>query len=166
MAIVGENEYQTRISEELNCFESRLEVHDLPNIYHYWSVGTVRPKLEAFGFSSPQGMFKKYLEELCRQEPNHTRHFISIGSGNCDLEIALAQHLLSQGYSRFVIDCLDMNPAMLERGLIAAGEAGVATQIQCVQGDFNQWEPAQGYHGVIACHSLHHVTNLEGLFRQ
>jgi SAM-dependent methyltransferase len=162
----SEKEYQARVSEELNIYRDCLHVHELPDIFHYWSNSKVRPRLEAFGFSSPTDMFKKYLEELCQREPNGTPRFISIGSGNCDLEIALAQHLLSQGHSHFVIDCLDLNPAMLERGRVAASQAGVETQIQCLSGDFNQWEPAHEYDGVVACQALHHVVNLEGLFRQ
>src|SRR5437867_1263034 len=94
--------YQSRVAAELSTFENCLEVHDLPAIFHYWSDGKIRPKLEAFGFSSPVGMFKKYLEELCAAESTHPLRFVSVGSGNCDLEIEFAQHLRSKGHSSFV----------------------------------------------------------------
>ena len=35
-----------------------------------------------------------------------------------------------------------------------------------MQGDFNHWEPSCEYDSVLASHALHHVVNLEGLFKQ
>lgn len=166
MAGASEKEYRARVSEELNTFENWLQVHQLPDIFHYWSHNKVRPKLEAFGFSSPTNMFQKYLEEMCQRRGGGGPRFISIGSGNCDLEVALAQYLLTKGHSHFVIDCLDINPAMLERGRLAASQAGVETQIQFLQADLNDWVPLREYDAVVACQSLHHVVNLEGLFRR
>jgi hypothetical protein len=64
-----------------------VEVHELPDIFHYWSNRYMRPQLEAFGFSSPDGMFRKYLVEQCQARKNDAKRFLSIGSGNCDLEI-------------------------------------------------------------------------------
>ena len=56
--------YDARILAEIDIFSQQTEVHDLPEIFHYWSDGKVRPKLEAFGFSSPRAMFKLYLERV------------------------------------------------------------------------------------------------------
>jgi len=75
----------------------------------------VRPQLEALGFSSPNDMFRKYVGVHCERAKNDPARFVSIGSGNCDLEISLASHFRSSGHSNFIIDCLDLNPAMLER---------------------------------------------------
>ena len=165
MAVPSGEEYQARVAEELNFFRDCRQVHELPDIFHYWSHNKVRPKLEAFGFSSPAGMFEKYLEELCARDPDRTQRFISIGAGNCDREIDLARKL-AQGHSHFVIDCLDLNPTMLERGSAAAEQAGVGAHIRGVQADFNQWEPECEYDAVLACQALHHVVNLEGQFQQ
>jgi len=166
MAEVADKDYQARVSQELSAFQDCLQVHDLPDIFHYWSHEKIRPRLEAFGFSSPTGMFKKYLEDFCARESGRKLRFVSIGSGNCDLEVDIARHLVAAGHSNFVIDCLDLNPAMLERGRAEAQGSGVAAQIRGVQADFNQWEPDGQYDVVLACQSLHHVVNLEGLFAQ
>jgi hypothetical protein len=88
------------------------------------------------------------------------KRFVSIGSGNCDLEIDLGLHLRSTGRQDFVIDCLDLNPDMLERGRSAAQRNGVAAHLNFVQADFNEWNPAHEYDAVIANQSLHHVFKL------
>jgi len=155
--------YRARIAAEKGVYEACIKVHDLPPIFHYWSNKYIRPKLEAFGFSTPNDMFKKYLLEQ-PQRPQEALRFASIGAGNCDLEIALASHLRVQGRSDFVIDCLELNPVMLERGRAAASSAGVGEHIQLVETDFNQWTPAHEYDAVVANQALHHVLNLEGLF--
>jgi SAM-dependent methyltransferase len=159
-------DYEARVADEIRKFENKVHVHELPNIFHYWSHSKIRPKLESFGFSSPTELFEKFLEEICRRETSGPKRFISIGSGNCDLEIGLAQHLHSKGYSDFVIDCLDFNPTMLERGRVLALQKGMEERIRCLPADFNQWEPDYEYDAIIACHALHHVVNLEGLFKQ
>ena len=158
--------YRARVAAEKGIYEDCLKVHDLPQIFHYWSNKYIRPKLEAFGFSTPNDMFKKYLLEQAQRRPQVALRLASIGAGNCDLEIALASYLRAQGISAFVIDCLELNPTMLERGRAAAASEGVEEHIQLVEADFNQWTPAYEYDAVLANQALHHVLNLEGLFGQ
>jgi SAM-dependent methyltransferase len=158
--------YRARVAAEKGIYEDCVKVHDLPQIFHYWSNKYIRPKLEAFGFSSPNDMFKKYLMEQAKRRPLEALRFASIGAGNCDLEVALASHLVSQGRSDFTIDCLELNPAMIERGRAAAASQGVEEQIRFVEADFNQWTPLNEYDAVLANQALHHVLNLEGLFGQ
>jgi hypothetical protein len=111
---LGSNKsYDARLAWEKGFYEDQVNVHDLPDIFHYWSDGTIRPKLEIFGFSGPLGMFEKYLGEHCATGQGRAVRFVSVGSGNCDLEIGLAQSLIAKGHQNFVIDCLDLNPAML-----------------------------------------------------
>ena len=111
-------------------------------------------------------MFRKYLAEQCLARRNDAKRFVSIGAGNCDLEIDLGLHLRTAGYDDFIIDCLDLNTDMLERGRTAAAKAGVAAHVNFVQADFNAWTPAHQYDAVIANQSLHHVLELEDLFAQ
>jgi len=167
---LGSNKsYDDRLAWEKGFYEDQVNVHDLPDIFHYWSDGKIRPKLEVFGFSGPLGMFDKYLSEHCatdqgRAVQGRAVRFVSVGSGNCDLEIGLAQSLIARGHQNFVIDCLDLNPAMLERGRTAAVENGLADRLCFVEADFNEWQPSREYDAVVANQALHHVVNLEGLF--
>ncbi len=162
--------YEETLSKERSIFENCLDVHDLPKIFHYWSEKHLRPKLLPFGFDSPDAMFVKYLAEQCEKKPREQKaghvRFASLGSGNCDLEIRLARQLRVRGHESFTIDCLDLNPSMLERGRLAAERAGLSEHFQFVEADCNNWAPAQPYNAVIANQSLHHILNLEDLFEE
>jgi len=79
------------------------------------------------------------------------------------VEINLALALRQSGVRDFSIDCLDLNPDMLERGRRDAAARGVEDCIRPLCADFNAWEPREAYDAVIANQALHHVLNLEGL---
>ncbi len=155
--------YESRIVSELATFEHNEVVHDLPAIFHYWSNTYLRPKIEAFGFSHPDDFFVKQLVNCMAPHDGRSR-FVSIGAGNCDTEIRVANALREQGHSNFVIECLELNPVMLARGRDLAASAGLSAHVVPVQADFNRWNPDGNYHAVMANQSLHHVMNLEGLF--
>jgi len=159
-----DDRYRAAVAAEQRTYQDCTNINDLPEIFHYWSNKYVRSQLEEFGFSTPNQMFLKYA---CRQcEQHHAWQFVSLGSGNCELEIELALHLLGKGYSDFVIECLDLNSAMLERGSRAAVAAGVQAQLRFIPADCNTWIAAHEYDAVIANQALHHVLNLEGVFQQ
>ena len=143
-------DYRARLEAEKFEYEDREEVHALPPIFHYWTQKHLRPQLQPFGFDDPASFFAKYIRP---------GRIASLGAGNCDLEAILAQHLLSQGHSGFMIDCFDLNPAMLARGA-----ARGIQQLRCIEADLNHWTPGTSYDIVIANQSLHHLVNLEGLF--
>lgn len=160
------DEYSARVASEVNRFAGNTFVHNLPSIFHYWSDTYVRPKLNAIGFDSVTDLFTKPLAELCRRQPQTHLRFVSIGAGNCDFELDVAKELTAAGHTNFIIDCLDLNASMLERGAQAAAEAGHSAHIAPLQGDFNHWQPAHEYDAILAAQALHHVLNLEGLFAQ
>src|SRR5690606_10155330 len=91
---------------------------------------------------------------------------ISIGSGNCDTEIRLAQGLIEDGLTHFTIECVDINESMFERAKVLAKAAGVESHLVAVNADFNSLELSGPYDAVIANQSLHHVIALEHLFDQ
>ncbi len=157
--------YQERVAGEIGAYEDCLEVHELPPIFHYWSNRYVRPKLEAFGFAHPHEMFGRYLGQQCRRRGEGAR-FLSLGAGNCDLEIQAAAQLRAEGHTGFVIDCVDLNAAMLERGMLAAGDAGLGSHIHAIHADLNRWTAERQYDAVMANQALHHVLKLEDLFAQ
>ena len=158
------NDYAARLAAENRLYRDDIDVHSLPEIFHYWSNRYIRPKLEAFGFSTPEGMFRKYLGELFERHPSGPKRIVSFGSGNCNMEIELAADLRARGHSDFVIDCVDLNPVMLERGRASAAEHEVAAHLSFVEADFNAWPPEHDYDAVIANQALHHVLKLEDLF--
>jgi SAM-dependent methyltransferase len=158
-----QQDYQARLAKEKNFFKTREAVHALPDIFHYWSNKYIRPKLAAVGFQGWKELFSDSLLNQCERRAGDATRFLSIGCGNCDLEIELALKLRASGHSQFVIDCLDVNETLLEQGQLAAAGHGISDQVNIVRGDFNEWRPACEYDGVIAMEALHHVLNLEGL---
>jgi SAM-dependent methyltransferase len=82
------------------------------------------------------------------------------------VEVSVAKRLISSGFKDFTLECVELNPVMLERGSVMAKENNVFDNMQFTKADFNTWIPKRRYDGVIANQSLHHVTNLEHLFDQ
>jgi 2-polyprenyl-3-methyl-5-hydroxy-6-metoxy-1,4-benzoquinol methylase len=154
--------YSNRLAEEISEFEDQIEIHELPEIYHYWSNKYLRPELERFGYSGPTDFFYKELLASAQRAQGHCK-FISIGSGNCDVEVSLAEQLHRTGLRDFSITCMDISRAMLDRGKTLAAQSNVSDLIEFRCEDVNVWRPQESYHAVIANQSLHHVLDLEHL---
>lgn len=158
--------YLNKIQQELSIFEKQVDVHNLPNIFHYWSNKHLKPIFDEAGIRSIEEFFGKNMLEAKRRTGNSSARFLSIGSGNCDLEVNIVKYIKSQGCDSFVLECIEINPSMLERGRILASENGVAAYINFTIADFNTWVPTERYDAVMANQSLHHVSNLEHLYDQ
>lgn len=163
-SVSNDREYLARVSAEIATFDDCDVVHDLPPIFHYWSNKYLLPLIEPFGFIHPDDFFIKQLAKVMKAAGAERAVFISIGAGNCDTELRIAQGLIALGHENFVIECLDLNPTMLARGRDLAKEHGMERHILPLEGDFNQWRAAKPYHAVMANQSLHHVMQLEHLF--
>jgi SAM-dependent methyltransferase len=158
-------EYARRLHNEKGQFDDCLNVHELPDIFHYWSNRYLRPMFESFGFSSPNDFFLQYIRRQCGQDRTRDISIVSIGAGNCDLEIELGERLLADGCVNFRIDCLEINEKMLERARTRVGASALAPKLRFQQQDFNRWQPRRArYDVVMANQSLHHVLELEHLF--
>ncbi|HVF35338.1 MAG TPA: class I SAM-dependent methyltransferase [Candidatus Saccharimonadia bacterium] len=159
----AEQSYADRIAREHSIFDSEINVHALPAIYHYWSNRYLLEMEREFGFDHPYDFFARELARQTAIADGAPLRFVSLGSGNCDAEVDVALRLRALGVERFVIECLDLSGPMLARGAALARERGVETQISPVEQDFNAWRPDRAYHGVMANQSLHHVLELEHL---
>lgn len=194
------SDYENRLQNEQSFYKEVTDVHDLPDIFDYWSNKYLAHDMWRFGFSSPNEFFAYYMEGFLsnsfqrdsrvvsafksfRSNPNQRysrvlasiksfllnpgrriTRILSIGSGNCDLELEISQKLLAAGFKDFTIECIELNEDMLERARTAASEAGMKEHFIFTRCDFNEWTPVTNYEIVMANQSLHHVLNLEGLF--
>ena len=165
-SVTENKEYRAKIEQELAIYEKQEKVHDLPEIFHYWSNKFLFPIVKNAGFTSVNNFFSSTLYESWKKTNIVRPYFLSIGAGNCDLEIDLAKELLEFGCNDFIFECLELNPVMLERAFANAEKSGVQNHMKFTQTDFNTWIPTREYFGVIANQSLHHVTELEHLFGQ
>lgn len=154
--------YFVKLAIEQANYHDVEAVHELPPSHDYWANKHLLPTLRAYGFSRPEEFFANYIQR-CLQSGGENRVF-SVGAGNCDMEVRVAALLEARGAGDFVIECLDINPAMLERGRALAAKQGVLARLAFTQGDFNAWAPAQPYCAVMANQALHHVLELEHLF--
>jgi len=157
------DDYARRARKEVERFAAEVDVHALPEIFHYWSNRYLRPVLESFGFSHPDDFYARQIEAVAARTGRRLR-ITSIGAGNGDTEIRVAKLLRERGVTDFRIECLDLNPAMLARGAELAAAEGMAAHVGFVQGDFNRWRPEGRHDVVMANQSLHHVVELESLF--
>ena len=165
-ASVLDESYKKKIEVEKAIYKDMLNVNELPEIFHYWSNKYLGPMFREYGFANSDELFAKYLVESARRCSAKHPVFISVGVGNCDTEVRVAKLIRAAGLTDFVIECLDINPHMLERGKELARQEGVLENLAFIEGDFNNWTAPRTYTGVIANQSLHHVLNLEGLFEQ
>ncbi len=157
--------YAARVFNEIRFYQDCEQVHDLPDIFHYWSNRYLLPMQQQFGFSSPDDFFVQYARRCYQQQPEKALNIVSVGAGNGELEVRVAERLKAAGAEQFVIECIDINSHMLQRARQLAREKGVDAHVRVTRADFNHWQPEpEHYDIVMANQSLHHVLNLEGLF--
>lgn len=157
--------YQERLRREREAFDQYIQVHDLPDIFHYWSNAYLAPKLRRFGISDPEQFFFLYVQKHWQAVGQRPLRLLSLGAGNCDMEARLARRLLDSGISDFSLECIDINSSMLERGREHARSLGVDAQLTLTCADFNDWKPAPASQDIIIANQcLHHVLELESLF--
>jgi SAM-dependent methyltransferase len=154
--------YAERVANEVRSYREVENVHDLPEIYHYWNRGHVDPLLRRLGWPSFHEFFIQPLSALCRTK--EAVSIVSLGSGNGDLELTLARLLRQAGHGNFSFRRLELNDAMRERARRDAAVAGLETHLIDEAVDLNRWEPGEPFDAVVANHSLHHVCELEHLF--
>lgn len=157
---------EAKLKRELETFNECINVHELPEIFHYWSNKHLRPMLEEHGISHPDDLFANNMFDNALSCNIAKPTFVSIGSGNCDTEVRVAKLLKNKGLQEFCIDCIELNGNMLKRGYDLATQEGVLENLSFIESDFNNWKSNKEYASVIANHSLHHVQNLEGLFSE
>ncbi len=157
-------EYAKRYEEEINRYKNVLNIHELPDIFYYWSNKYLAPIYRSYGFQNIRSIYVHFMREACRMQPGKILRFVSIGAGNCQLEVLLAHKLLTTGKKNFVLECLDINPDMLERGAQKAAEKGVEDFMEFRATDLNMWEVQNQYDIILAIQCLHHFVELENIF--
>jgi SAM-dependent methyltransferase len=159
-------DYSAKISAELERYAEQEEVHDLPAIYHFWSERYCLPLFRELGFTGLDDFFDRHVAEQCKRRAPERARLVSLGAGNGDTEIGIAERLRREGIENLELVLLELNPQMLERALADARAHGIEDRVVVVQADLNEWcahEPADVY---FANHSLHHIVALEHVFAE
>jgi SAM-dependent methyltransferase len=158
--------YQQRLTQEIERFREVTNVNDLPEIYSYWSERYVTPRFDELGIASLDSFYAQPIIARCRRRKGAVVRVASLGSGNGELEVRLAQSVVGAGFANFEVSCLELNSTMQERTQALAEASGVGGHLRLVEADLNAWTADEKYDVVIASHSLHHVVALEHVFEQ
>jgi SAM-dependent methyltransferase len=162
----SEETYDAKVSAELERYADQEEVHDLPAIYHFWSRSYCLPLLQELDFQGLNDFLDRHVADQCAKRAPERARLVSLGAGNGDTEIGIAERLRQQGIENLELILLELNPQMLERGMTVARQRGMDDRVVGVQVDLNTWRadgPADIY---FANHSLHHVVALESVFAE
>ena len=157
--------YDQRLRAEIERYRAVANVHDLPEIFHCWSNKYIAPKMaEVLGVTGVDQFYARYIQQYADENPGTDVVIASIGAGNSDTEVRVAALLRAAGLIRFRFRCLDINPAMLQRGRDAAAQQGLGQHFEFLETDVARWREAGPLGVVMANHSLHHIEDLEGTF--
>jgi SAM-dependent methyltransferase len=157
--------HEDRVAREIANYQDTLDIHALPDIFHYWSNKYLAPALvEVFGSGDLTAIFASELADSA--ERTSTPAIVSVGAGDGSVEIGLASWMRANGRGPFHFDLLELSPFLIERGQAAAAAAGLSDVIHFQRVDLTSWQPTRRYGAAFAHHSLHHITALEHVFDQ
>ncbi len=152
--------YEDVLSDEVKKFKD-YEAEESAFAHYVYDTYLARLLRSAFPYDSFAAMLEHYARAAAERRGAPVR-VVSLGSGNCDVELALA---CVEGLDcRFT--CYDINPHMAERARERAAERGVEERFDFRQADLNKIQLEGPYDLVIANHSLHHFVELEHIFDQ
>lgn len=135
----------------------------LPPIFRYWAALFLAPSASRMGISSPEGLFLEHVRSRFLAT-GETVNVLSVGTGACSMEIALAAQLEAEGI-RATFLCIDFNSGLMRKAATAAREHGMGNSMVFQTMDCNQPFELPGQHVIIVNQFFHHVTALEILCR-
>lgn len=155
-----------RLAKEVETYRQVANIHDLPDIFHYWSNRFLGPHVaKIFGTENlHQALAQELQASIISAHGNP--HILSIGSGDACIEIALAKYMKAGGFEGFIFHCIELSPHLVERAKAAAEAEGLQRHFQFHISDIARWKADRIYGAAFAHHSLHHIEALEHLFDQ
>ena len=156
--------YDDQVQEQIEQYRHTVEMHDLPRAFHLWSDCWVRPGLtEVFNVININQAYVEAFVLAAKRNPS-TPVFLSLGCGDGAIEIGIARTLLERGISQFRFVCYDLSPILLSR-FRAALPPELSGRFELRAGDLNDRAFDVRFDAIMANHSLHHMVDLEGIFR-
>ena len=153
--------YNDKLLEEINRYKTVSSVHELPASFHYITNTYLKYIFhQTLGVYSYTELILEYIKILKTTKHEHDIEILSLGSGNGDFEIDLAYN----NHLGCKFTCLELNPAMIERGKENARSKGLIHNFTFIEADINVLYLNKTYDIIIANHSLHHFVELEHIF--
>lgn len=156
--------YEDQLQEQIEQYRDTENMHDLPAAFHLWSSNYVQPGLtKVFGVNDINKFYVEAFVVAAKHNPG-APVFLSLGCGDGAVEIGIARSLLERGITRFRFACYDLSDILLSR-FRAAIPSELAGQFDLIAGDLNEQSFHTRFDAIMANHSLHHMVDLEGIFR-
>ncbi|MBL9080008.1 MAG: class I SAM-dependent methyltransferase [Planctomycetes bacterium] len=136
----------------------------MPPIRVHWESTHVTPILHELGALDAPALFADALLSAVRRTGSAVPRFLSLGIGDGQLELRLAQALIRGGVEQFAFDCVEPNPLLRARLRAATLASGLDDRVFPIDQDFDPWRAGKHrYDAVLADGSLHHTARLEKL---
>lgn len=162
-ALDYQDAYSARVQSQITQYLDE-PIHGLPEIFHVWSDEFIRPGIiDVFGVDTINDI---YREAICRSTfgfQNFAK-VLSVGCGDGDVEIQLAESLILAGHRNFLIEAIDISPLMIDRFREKIASRELQNFVRPDVKDFNVTQDGSEYNVVMANHSLHHILELEKVF--
>lgn len=156
--------YEEQLQEQIERYRNVENMHDLPGIFHIWSSEHVVPPMQqVFGVGDMNSFYVEAFVAATRHRTG-ALNFLSLGCGDGAVEIGIAQSLMQRGITDFNFVGYDLSHVLLDR-FRASLPTGLASHFELVTGDLNGQLFNTSFDVVMANHSLHHMVDLEGIFR-
>jgi len=158
--------YQRQVEAQIAQYAAVEQVHQNAPAALWMGDRFLAPILrQVFGSDTIAGCYAKQLSEAVNR--SGVADVVSLGSGDCSLEIEVAQAVRLRGERPFRITCLELSPILVERARRAIAKAKFDDVVHVVLADLNRELPLSRLVGAfMAHHSLHHIVALETLFGQ
>jgi SAM-dependent methyltransferase len=154
--------YEELVARQIDQYKETEVMHDLPSIYRYWSKKYTNDQSSSVtGCTDVVGLYATYFRKSLQE--SDSIFLVSIGSGDCSIEIQIVKKLLETG-ERFFFICLELSPILIAKARQLIDAESLGDVITVAQIDLNKWQPKNSFAGVMAHHALHHFLNLEELF--
>lgn len=155
-------ESNDKINEEISQFQE-MELNALPEIFSYYANRHLVPFFaQAFDTGYLFDILANELLSSIRASQNPL--IVSIGAGDGEIEVEVAKRIPDQALRELRIECLELSPALIERGRARVAGAGLSNQIEFKSVDLSHWCPERRFGAVLANQSLHHIEALEHVF--
>ena len=158
-------DYKKKIAEQINQYAEVDNMHSqLSSINDYWKQKYMKPGfVETTGSNNHIELYANTFIDAIKSTNN--TNLLSIGSGDGKLELEIAKKMKSLKCDNFKFDLLELSPFQNKRAIENFKNAGLELEVTIIEEDFNQWKGDKIYSGIMAHHALHHVQDLEHLFK-
>jgi len=152
-----------RVAQEIEFFKD-MDLNALPEIYSYWSNTHLIHFIH--GVFDSYNLFEVFAAELGQSiKASGNSRIVSIGAGDAEIDVMIAEKMLGLGYSDFQFECLELSSFLIERARQRIAGTPLEQHFVFTEVDLSEWQP-EPFGACFAHHSLHHIVALEHVFDQ